>query len=551
MTVPPPMQRRDQPERHMSVLDSEPSRIGFPRRQALARIGAAGGLAALAGYTAGSGSELALANGGSDGIVSVKDFGAKGNGTADDSAAIQAAISATATDGRTVYLPAGIYMIGQPVHFRDGLTLQGAGRSVTILRLMPTCNGPILETQVKGQFDDDLVVCDMTLDGDGAHSNFTGNGVALLHSYNLRRWHIARCRITGGRSYGLGLQGNESTGNGPQEDIYIADCEFEANHYGNEGTGGVDVKSSARLTMVNCVARKEAVGFDIRSHFGTFINCHARECTYGFLFRQTNNIGESTANEAYVTVLGGSGQDCDVGLTVAHNNDQSTDLGYTHVTVIGFNSRDNIHGLGTSGPTPPNIDNAIALAILGGAFTHNSGFGIAISPSRNVAINGAVCRQNDSDGIRLTDTTDAAVIGCELRDNGGRGLHMAGSGKTDRIAVAGNVLGGNFAGPFYRTSVNSKLVGNAIEQNTVIASSPTITVPEDCNLIVVTGKTNINSITGSYNQRQVTLQFADGPLTVVNGENLRLSGSFNANSFDTLTLVCADGNWYEVARSIN
>ena len=36
-------------------------------------------------------------------LVSVKDFGAKGNGTADDTAAIVAAIAS----GRALYLPAG------------------------------------------------------------------------------------------------------------------------------------------------------------------------------------------------------------------------------------------------------------------------------------------------------------------------------------------------------------------------------------------------------------------------------------------------------------
>lgn len=42
-------------------------------------------------------------------IVSVKDFGAVGNGMANDTAAIQAAITQAAIDGKTVYMPAGNY----------------------------------------------------------------------------------------------------------------------------------------------------------------------------------------------------------------------------------------------------------------------------------------------------------------------------------------------------------------------------------------------------------------------------------------------------------
>lgn len=44
-------------------------------------------------------------------VVSVKDFGAVGNGVADDTAAIQAAINYAAPLGRSVYIPSGVYLI--------------------------------------------------------------------------------------------------------------------------------------------------------------------------------------------------------------------------------------------------------------------------------------------------------------------------------------------------------------------------------------------------------------------------------------------------------
>jgi hypothetical protein len=48
-------------------------------------------------------------------FVSVKDFGAVGDGVTDDTAAIQAAIDHCATAGRTVYFPAGTYNISAPL----------------------------------------------------------------------------------------------------------------------------------------------------------------------------------------------------------------------------------------------------------------------------------------------------------------------------------------------------------------------------------------------------------------------------------------------------
>jgi low affinity Fe/Cu permease len=44
-------------------------------------------------------------------FVSVKDFGAVGDGTTDDTAAIQAALNSTPTEGGIVYVPAGVYAV--------------------------------------------------------------------------------------------------------------------------------------------------------------------------------------------------------------------------------------------------------------------------------------------------------------------------------------------------------------------------------------------------------------------------------------------------------
>lgn len=60
-------------------------------------------------------------------VVSVKDFGAVGNGTTDDTAAIQAAIDYAAANalGATIFLPAGRYLITDAIRVLAGVTLQG------------------------------------------------------------------------------------------------------------------------------------------------------------------------------------------------------------------------------------------------------------------------------------------------------------------------------------------------------------------------------------------------------------------------------------------
>lgn len=73
-------------------------------------------------------------------VVSVKDFGAAGDGTTDDTAAIQAAIDA-AGGPSTVYFPAGTYLITSTINItRDRTQLRCAGIWVTVFKFQPTAN---------------------------------------------------------------------------------------------------------------------------------------------------------------------------------------------------------------------------------------------------------------------------------------------------------------------------------------------------------------------------------------------------------------------------
>lgn len=69
-----------------------------------------------------------------DAVINVKDYGAKGNGTADDSAAIQAAVAACdALGGGEVFLPKGTYVLSTAISVPNFVSIRGTGQGSILM----------------------------------------------------------------------------------------------------------------------------------------------------------------------------------------------------------------------------------------------------------------------------------------------------------------------------------------------------------------------------------------------------------------------------------
>lgn len=139
-------------------------------------------------------------------IHDIRDYGAKGDGTTDDSPAIRAAID-VAGDG-TVYLPSGIYTVGRYGHptptieLGSRITLRGDGASTVIRRAVRGSEAPLIHAQdVEG-----VTIADLALDGNkGSTTAYASNEQGLWLS-RARDCVISRVWSYGQRTNGIVLE---------------------------------------------------------------------------------------------------------------------------------------------------------------------------------------------------------------------------------------------------------------------------------------------------------------------------------------------------------
>jgi hypothetical protein len=149
----------------------------------------------------------------------VRDYGAKGDGRADDAAALRAALSACAqAGGGTVLLPTGIYLLGSDPLPRSmyGVLITGEGMAASILKR--GFSGPWFTLRVNG--GNFLEWRDLTFDGQ--YGRFAGAGFVYEgHQGGAgQAWHrFCRCRF-------LGMDGTHiEIGIDAAEGLVLTDCE--------------------------------------------------------------------------------------------------------------------------------------------------------------------------------------------------------------------------------------------------------------------------------------------------------------------------------------
>lgn len=183
-------------------------------------------------------------------IVSVKSFGATGNGTTDDTTAIQNAVAAVNATGGTVYLPAGTYKVTALIELASNVRFVGAGASTLINFEAVFDIGITNNDHTNG--NSNIFIGNLRLDGkDQVNDPIELNNASDCIIENI--W------VTQGNHDGIELQS-------------CTHCIISKCIANNSNTfGGIELDSCTRCIIADCIVYDNAaVGFEID---GTSVDC--------------------------------------------------------------------------------------------------------------------------------------------------------------------------------------------------------------------------------------------------------------------------------------
>jgi hypothetical protein len=453
--------------------------------------------------------------------INIESFGAKGDGSVDNTSFIQeAADKIDSRGGGIMLIPEGTFVSGQ-VTLPSNITIRGEGFG-SIVKLKAATNAPLfINKSGSTGSESNITIENLKIDGNKANQTALqeGTGIKLL---KVPRVTLRNLWIVDTEGHGIHLNNSGATIEGQ----VIADCIIEDTGSSAVGTFGscVAVTNGTNLSISNVKCYDSAkAAFRLSGTGYTITNSHGIRCGNGGLVPEASSFSDSTISNCVFTDNGTN-----------PNNDGIRLVGATNITVNG------------------------------GVCSGNYGAGLMIlNGCKQITVNGGIYKNNGKhadapaategrDGITIKDNgtacTDITITGARCYDDQGSPTQDYGisiQGAADFVTIEGNVLRGNQTGPLRNASTAGTVVrigsGN-IGLNYLVSdnstNSVTGTTSETTLKTASIGANEIGrrnafrvrgagTISGTNGAKTVRLKFSDGSTTFTKTVSSQLAAAID------------------------
>lgn len=493
--------------------------------------------------------------------ISVKDFGAVGNGTTDDTVAIQAAFTyAIANGGGRLNIPKGTYKVSTTINLTglNNTLVYGDGQDNTIIKTN-SATGDVFYNSGNSFYN--------TFRDFSITSSVTRTSGAMIHVKEERRALFERIKISK-HFDGINFEGAEITylknstivdPTGAGTAIIIGSTVLQQSVSGlcldtvtTRGTSdtiqpspivglyGIWLHQSDAVYAVNCDIGGNALNDMLidgaASPQGRNANHYFQQC-----FFDATSGGDCVKVTGSGSLVHTSFDNCwfaSGGVIAPFNNEacgiylDAITQGYQNIQFTGCNLHSS-RGAGVYINTP-NADFTFTGCVI-------QGNGLLATTNKYGVFNNNASAQ----------FVGAQFVGCRIEGNGTGSVLDVYSNANSRF----NFWSGCYIGSVVSDIGTYNQYSGIQQQQTLVpytvASAATLIISPASTFIVVTGTTNITGITATYISHQITLKFNAVDVIVDASANLQLAGNFTSAANSTLTLVCDGATWFEVCRSIN
>lgn len=281
-----------------TTVQAPVSALGVPT---LADLAASNGSSLVGFLQAGTGAVAETVQSKLQQVVSVKDFGALGNGVANDTAAFQAAFAACEASRSVLHVPAGTYIVTGLTYEPPGdaaqISIIGDGPNSTIITVAAPLSVPVLTigSATATYFAALITVSGITFNGGSAGSSTP----AALVTYDLVRSRIVNCNFSGAQSGVICNGGIDSV---------FEDCRMFSNLYGvkiNKFTSDAGGGYPNNMRFVSCdITLNTTIGMTVDNSRAIFvIDCDIEGNGSGTVNAGAIYVGPSMGSEVDATGL--------------------------------------------------------------------------------------------------------------------------------------------------------------------------------------------------------------------------------------------------------